>query len=59
MAAQTENGDHSYLVLIAVGFAIAITCTAITLRLIARRMQKVPLGADDYVIMVGAVSLGL
>lgn len=49
--------NHSYLTSIAVGFAIAITCIAIFLRLLARKVQKLPLGADDYVIIVGAVSL--
>lgn len=49
--------NHSYLTSIAVGFAIAITCIALFLRLLARKIQKLPLGADDYVIIVGAVSL--
>lgn len=59
MDAEKLYEDKSYLVMIAVGCAVAITCVAVTLRLLARRLQKVPLGADDYVIMVGAVSLSL
>ncbi|KAL9045094.1 MAG: hypothetical protein Q9214_001820, partial [Letrouitia sp. 1 TL-2023] len=56
MEAKTLYEDKSYLVMIAVGCAVAITCLAVTLRLLARRLQKVPLGADDYVIMVGAAT---
>ena len=57
MEAPVSHEDHSYRVSIAVGFAIAITCVAIFLRLLARKIQKVPLGADDFVILAGAVSL--
>lgn len=56
MAAEINYDNNSYRVYIAVGFAIGITCVAIVLRLLARRVQKVKLGADDFVIMIGAVS---
>lgn len=55
MATGIDYADHSYRVYVAVGFAIGITCVAIVLRLLARRVQKVPLGADDFAIMLGAV----
>ena len=48
--------DHSHLIWVASGFAILITCVAILLRLLARKVQKLPLGADDHFILVGAVS---
>ncbi|KAL9117370.1 MAG: hypothetical protein Q9187_006091, partial [Circinaria calcarea] len=50
---DTEN--NSYLTAIAVGFAIPITVIAVVLRLLARKVQKLYLGADDYVIIVGAI----
>lgn len=50
---NTEN--TSYLTTIAVGFAIPITVIAVVLRLLARKVQKLYIGADDYVIIVGAV----
>lgn len=36
---------------------IPITCIAVFLRLLTRRVQQLALGADEYVIMVGAVEL--
>ena len=48
--------DKSYLTTIAIVFAIAITCIAVILRLLARKLNKIPLGADDYCVLVGAVS---
>ncbi|KAL9582654.1 MAG: hypothetical protein Q9212_003176 [Teloschistes hypoglaucus] len=55
MAAQINHDNNSYRLYIAVGFAIGITCVSIVLRLLARRVQKVSLGADDYTIIVGAI----
>ncbi|KAL8682520.1 MAG: hypothetical protein Q9186_001467 [Xanthomendoza sp. 1 TL-2023] len=55
MASEVNYDDHSGRVFVAVGFAIGITCVAIALRLLARKMQKVPLGADDFVILPGAI----
>ncbi|KAI4170321.1 MAG: hypothetical protein LQ343_005074 [Gyalolechia ehrenbergii] len=55
MADNVSLDDNSSRVMIAVGFAIGITCVAIALRLLARRIQKVPLGADDFVILAGAI----
>ncbi|KAL8665200.1 MAG: hypothetical protein Q9202_002422 [Teloschistes flavicans] len=55
MAAEINHDNNAYRVYIAVGFAIGITCVAIVLRLLARRVQKVKLGADDFVIMIGAI----
>lgn len=42
--------DNSYLTTIAIGFAVAITFIAVILRLLARRLTKLPMGADDYTI---------
>ncbi|KAL8837308.1 MAG: hypothetical protein Q9170_002565 [Blastenia crenularia] len=55
MAEHVSLDDNSYRVSIAVGFAIGITCVAITLRFLARRIQNVSLGADDFVILAGAI----
>lgn len=52
-----EYDDNSYRLMIAVGFAIGITVVAIILRLVARKIQKAPLFADDFVILAGAVGL--
>lgn len=49
--------DKSYLTSIAIGFSIAITVIAVSLRLLARKLHKIPIGADDYAIIVGAVDL--
>lgn len=56
MAVEVSHDNNPYRVSTAIGFAIGITCIAVTLRLIARKMQKVPLGADDFAILAGAVS---
>ena len=48
--------SHS-LLLLDIVFAIAITCIAVILRLLAGQLNKTPLGADDYCLFVGAVSL--
>ena len=53
----TSGPDKTYLTTIAIVFTIVITVVAVALRIIARRMKKIPLGADDYWIFVGAVSL--
>ena len=52
------EADHnqSYLITIAIGFSIVITTLAIFLRLVARTLHNVYLGADDYAIVLGAVS---
>ena len=50
-----SSENNSYRTSIAIGFAIPITCIAVFLRLLARRVQKLAFGADDYVIIVGAV----
>ncbi|KAI9694169.1 MAG: hypothetical protein M1822_003440 [Bathelium mastoideum] len=47
--------NHGYRTYIAVGFAIGITCIAIFLRLLARKVQKLALGWDDYTIFLGAI----
>ncbi|MCJ1404062.1 hypothetical protein MMC11_007287 [Xylographa trunciseda] len=52
---MSSSDNNSYRTAIAVGFAIPIACIAVFLRLLARRVQKLSLGADDYVILVGAV----
>ncbi|KAL8727030.1 MAG: hypothetical protein Q9166_006328 [cf. Caloplaca sp. 2 TL-2023] len=56
MAIEVNYDDHSHRVYIAVGFAIGITYGAILFRLLARRVQKVPSGADDFVIIPGAAT---
>ena len=47
--------DKSSLTTIAIVFAIAFNCIAVILRLLARKLNKIPLGADDYCLFVGAV----
>lgn len=54
---EIKYDDNSYRVMIAVGFAIGITVIAIILRLLARKIQKAPLGADDFAVLAGAVGL--
>ena len=54
MMAATD--DKSYLTTIAVAFAVAITAVAVILRFWARSLHKVAIGADDYFIVVGAVT---
>lgn len=53
--ADTDN--ISYRATIAIIFAVSITCIAVTLRFLARKLNKIALGADDYIMLVGAVSL--
>ena len=54
---MSAQDDKSYLTSIAIGFSIAITVVAVSLRLLARKLHKIPIGADDYAIIVGAVDL--
>ena len=54
---MSAQDDKSYLTSIAIGFSIAITVIAVSLRLLARKLHKIPIGADDYAIIVGAVDL--
>lgn len=49
--------NRSYLTSIAIGFVIPITIIAVVLRLLARHVQKLTMGADEYVIIAGAVVL--
>lgn len=53
---MADTEDKSYLTTIAIIFALSLTCVAVTLRFIARKLNKIPFGADDYVMAVGAVS---
>ncbi len=54
---MAETDNTSYRTAIAITFAVSITCIAATLRFLARKLNKIALGADDYVMLVGAVSL--
>ncbi len=54
-AMDAEYEDNSYRVMVAVGFSIGITVIAIILRLLARKIQHVSLGADDFTVVAGAV----
>ncbi|KAI9686303.1 MAG: hypothetical protein M1820_010659 [Bogoriella megaspora] len=55
-AVQAELlANHGYRIEIAVGFSIAITCITIVLRLLARKMKRLQLGPDDYLIILGAI----
>lgn len=47
---DAECEDNSYRVMVAVGFSIGITVIAIILRLLARKIQHVPLGADHSLL---------
>ncbi|KAA6410959.1 MAG: hypothetical protein FRX48_05270 [Lasallia pustulata] len=50
------NSDNkSYLTSIAISFTITRSCVAIRLRLLARKVQRLPLLADDYTIIAGAL----
>ena len=48
--------DKSYLTTIAIGFAVAITCIVVILRLLAKKLNNIPLDADDHCLFVGAVN---
>ncbi|KAI9710159.1 MAG: hypothetical protein M1820_002961 [Bogoriella megaspora] len=50
-----KSQNNGYRTYIAVGFTIGITCIAIVLRLLARKVQKLALGWDDYTIILGAI----
>ena len=50
------NVDRSYLTSIAIGFSVSIACVAVSLRFLARWLHRISLGADDWWMMVGAVS---
>ncbi|KAI9667984.1 MAG: hypothetical protein M1821_000804 [Bathelium mastoideum] len=50
-----EDQNNGYRTYIAIGFTIGITCVAIFLRLLARKVQKLALGWDDYTIVLGAI----
>ena len=54
---MAASDDRSYLTTIAIAFAVSITCIAISLRFLAKKLHKIAFGADDYVMVVGAVSL--
>ncbi|KAL9119624.1 MAG: hypothetical protein Q9187_003824 [Circinaria calcarea] len=54
MNRQDEQDDRSYLTVIAFAFCIAITVIAVSLRLLARKLHKIPLGPDDYFVALGA-----
>lgn len=53
---MAASDDNSYLTTIAIVFAVSITFIAISLRFLARKLHSIPLGADDYLMVVGAVS---
>lgn len=48
------GADKSYLTTIAIAFTVAITFIAVTLRLTARKLHRIPLGVDDYLLLLGA-----
>ena len=47
--------DHSNRTRVAIGFGIALPIIAVTLRVAARRIRRLPLGPDDYCIFAAAV----
>ena len=53
---QDADQDQSHLIDIAIGLSIGITTVAMILHLVARTLQNVSVGADDYTISLGAVS---
>ena len=53
---MSASDDKSHLTTIAIVFAVTITCVAISLRFLARSIQKIPLGPDDLSMVIGAVS---
>ena len=53
---MSASDNKSHLTTIAIVFAVAITCVAISLRFLAKNLQKIPLGPDDLTMVIGAVS---
>ena len=49
---STDNADHSGLLLGGSIVLIAVPSTAVTLRLVSRRMKRLSWEADDYLIVV-------
>ena len=52
---MNAQDNKSYLTSIAIGFAIALPCIGVGLRFLARINYNIPLGWDDYTMVVGAV----
>lgn len=53
---MAATDDKSYETSIAIAFAVSMTCLALGLRFVARKLNHIPLGADDYFMVVGGVS---
>ena len=60
MAADTANehgsDDNSHLVVTAIILSMVLLNVAVTLRLFSRKLLKLPLMADDYMIFLAAVN---
>ncbi|KAG7004638.1 hypothetical protein G7Y79_00024g055880 [Physcia stellaris] len=54
-ASDTASQDNSYQTVIAIVVAMVLVNVAVFLRLLARKLMKLPLMADDYMIMVAAL----
>lgn len=54
-ASDAASQDNSYQTVIAIVVAMVLVNVAVFLRLLARKLMKLPLMADDYMIMVAAV----
>ena len=55
LSPEELKADHSGLTKVAIAFGIALPVVAVILRLLARRITGLKLGADDYMIIVAAV----
>lgn len=49
------SANHSVRLTVAIGFAIALPIIAVALRIYARKLNRLKLGPDDYMIILGAV----
>ncbi len=52
---QSLQDDNSYQTVIVIVLAMVLTNCAVLLRLLARKMMKLQLMADDYVTILAAV----
>ena len=52
---MANTDDISYRTTVAIVFAVSITCIALVLRFLAKKLNRIPYGADDHVMVLGAV----
>jgi len=54
-----DYGDNGYRVVVVALLLVVMQTLMVTGRLVSRRLQKVRLGADDYVLVSATVSLSV